>query len=117
MDLVVLAGDRDNAIAQKIALQLQVKLVVPHVRYFTDGELHVSLSDPSYFIDKIVFLVQSTSIPVNENLLRVLFLAHELKNAGAKKNRAKQKAMPRFQIIYQVQKRCLQYVHGKPYNN
>ena len=75
MDVVVLSGDSDNAIAQKIALQLQVKLVIFHVRRFADGELHVSLSDPSYFIDKIIFLVQSTSMPVNENLLRVLRLA------------------------------------------
>jgi len=85
MDVVVLAGDRDNAIAQKVALQLQAKLVVPHVRRFADGELHVSLPYPSSFIDKIVLLVQSTSMPVNENLLRILFLTHELKNAAAKK--------------------------------
>jgi len=84
MNAVVLAGDKDNTIAQKIARQLQVKLIVPHVCYFADGELHVSLSNPSSFIDKIVFLVQSTSMPVNENLLQVLFLTHEVKNAAAK---------------------------------
>ena len=85
MNVVVLAGNEDNRIAQKIARQLQVKLIVPQIDYFADGELHVSFAYPSYFVDKVVLLVQSTSRPVNEHLLQILFLTHELKNIGAKK--------------------------------
>ncbi len=87
MNVVVLAGNEGNRIAEEIARQLQIKLIVPQVDHFADGELHVSLAYPSYFVDRVVLLVQSTSMPVNEHLLQILFLTHELKNIGAKKIR------------------------------
>ncbi len=87
MSVVVVSGSQNNQIAQKIARQLQVKLVVPEIVSFADGELHVSFEYPAYLTNKIVLLVQSTGIPVNEHLLQILFLMHELTNIGIKKIR------------------------------
>ncbi len=81
---LITLNDQDNLV-KTIAQKLKKELYMPQEQFFADGEMHMSLEDPSLFTNKTVILLQSSSFPVHEHLLRIAFLAHELKNAHAKK--------------------------------
>lgn len=72
-------------LTEKIATQLQQPLRYAELRQFADGEIDVKLANPGQFAGKVAVILQSTGDPVNEHTLGVAFLAHELKNAGARK--------------------------------
>lgn len=96
-------------LAHKIATGLNHELHLARYRQFEDGEVAVSLEHPEQFAQKAVIILQSTGAPVNEHTLGVAFLAHELKNAGAKRVIA---AIP--YLGYARQERSS--VEGKPGN-
>ena len=83
MDVVIVAFDKDESLVRGVAQKLGAAVVVPQVDQFSDGEIKVSLKDPAICVGKKAVIVQSTYPRVNEQVLLVAFLAHELKNAGA----------------------------------
>ncbi len=85
MNIEVITLDERTKLAHSIAEQFNVPCCVAQVEQFADSEIRVSLAYPEQFAGKTVLFVQSTSMPVQQNVLAVAFLAHELKNAGAQK--------------------------------
>ena len=71
-------------LANSIADILGTKVGKCDVHHFADGEILVEIGESVR--GKDVFIVQSTSNPVTENLMEVLVLADALKRASAKEN-------------------------------
>lgn len=69
-------------LAQKISKKLGVPLSKSEVTRFADGEVNVNISDS--IRNDIIFVIQSTSCPVNENLMELLIFVDALKRASAK---------------------------------
>jgi ribose-phosphate pyrophosphokinase len=81
MKLMVFAGSANLALAQTVAQRLEVPLGGYALHHFPDGELQIEIHDSVRGRD--VYLVQSTSPPVQEQLLELLFLADACRRAGA----------------------------------
>lgn len=70
------------SLAQAISNELQVPLSVCEVTKFADGEISVNIDETVR--GHKVFIVQSTSSPVNEHLMELLIFIDALKRASAK---------------------------------
>ena len=77
----LIAGNGNLPLAEEIAKYLKMELGEVEVGRFSDGEISVSLSKTVRGRD--VFVIQSTSAPVNENLMELLVLIDALKRASA----------------------------------
>lgn len=76
------ALNSNQPLAEKISEKLNVPLSTSHVRRFADGEVQIDIEDS--IRNDIVFVIQSTSNPVNENLMELLIFIDALKRASAK---------------------------------
>ena len=74
-------GNSCRKLAGDIASRLKMKLSEAEVGKFSDGEISVSLGETVRGCD--VFVIQSTSIPTNDNLMELLVLIDALKRASA----------------------------------
>lgn len=74
-----------TTLAQTIAHAFNKPLHEVPLTTFADGELNIVVHNPAQFAHKTVIIVQSTGDPVNQLILGIAFLAHELKNAGVTK--------------------------------
>ena len=81
MHLSILAGSANPKLAAAIGARLGVEPCRRSVERFDDGELHVELLESVRGDD--VYLIQSTSAPVDEHLVEILFLADACRRAGA----------------------------------
>ncbi len=81
MTLTVIAGSANVPLATSVCAGLGVRCSGPAAHRFADGELHVEL-DASVRGDD-VYVVQSTSSPVDQNVIELLFLADACRRAGA----------------------------------
>ncbi|MCB9498473.1 MAG: ribose-phosphate pyrophosphokinase [Bacillales bacterium] len=72
----------NKELAQEIADKLEVPLSACEVTRFSDGEISVNIDETVR--GHKVFVVQSTSSPVNENLMELLIFIDALKRASAK---------------------------------
>jgi len=81
MKLSIVAGRSNPALAEAIALALDVGLTACKLEDFPDGELQVEVHDDVKGHD--VYLIQSTSPPVSNNLLELLLLADACHRRGA----------------------------------
>lgn len=72
----------NDELAQKISKELNVELSECAVEKFADGEIQVDIS--SSIRNDIVFVIQSTSCPVNDNLMELLIFIDALKRASSK---------------------------------
>lgn len=81
MNLTILAGSSNRSLAEAVAGQLGTTLGSVGIYRFPDGELHLEVQQSIRGDD--VFLVQSTSPPVDSNLLELLLLADACRRAGA----------------------------------
>jgi ribose-phosphate pyrophosphokinase len=81
MALIVFAGSANVSLAAAVAAQLEVPLGSRLVHRFPDGELHVELQESVRGHD--VYVLQSTSPPVEAHLLELWFLADACRRAGA----------------------------------
>lgn len=63
-------------------------LLVPEMVHFADGEIAAQFSNHSLLRGRDVCIIQSVNPPVHNNLMQLLFIAHELKNAGAQSIKA-----------------------------
>jgi ribose-phosphate pyrophosphokinase len=80
--LKLFSGSSNPELAKAIARHIGVELGSAHTRRFSDGEIHIQLDESVRGAN--VFLVQSTSAPVNEHLMELLVMVDALKRASAK---------------------------------
>ena len=77
----ILAGNSNKALADAIAAELKTVVSDAEIGKFSDGEINVTL--PKTVRGKDVFIVQSTSAPVNDNLMELLIMIDACKRASA----------------------------------
>lgn len=79
--LKIFALSSNQALAEKIAEEVGVELGKIDINRFADGEIKVSI-DESVRGDHI-YLIQSTSAPVNDNLMELMITVDALRRASA----------------------------------
>ena len=77
----ILAGNSNRALAEAVAAELKLPLSNAEVGKFSDGEIAITL--PQTVRGRDVFIIQSTSIPVNDNLMELLIMIDACKRASA----------------------------------
>ncbi len=77
----LMCGNANRSLAAAIAEYLDVPLTDAKVRTFSDGEIFVTIDENVRGED--VFLVQSTSAPVNDHLMELLICLDALRRASA----------------------------------
>jgi ribose-phosphate pyrophosphokinase len=81
-DWVILSGNANRPLAEKICEKLGKTLGTADIRRFSDGELFVEIGENVRGRD--VYVVQSTCRPVNDTLMELLVMIDALKRASAK---------------------------------
>eukprot|EP00736_Rhodelphis_marinus_P011880 Rmarinus@m.7393 len=79
----IITGNSNRALAEEIADYLGVNLSECEAKTHSDGEIHVRIQTNVRGCD--VFVIQSTSTPVNDHLMELLILIDALKRASAKR--------------------------------
>jgi len=82
MNLKIISGSANPALAADIAARLHTGLTPRAIERFPDGELHVEIQETIRGQD--VYLIQPTCSPVDEHLFELLLLADACRRAGAK---------------------------------
>ncbi len=80
-DLKVFAGNSNPKLAKAICSHMGIKLGESEIGAFSDGEISVSLYETVRGSD--VFVIQSTCMPVNRNLMELLIIIDALRRASA----------------------------------
>ncbi|HWK22908.1 MAG TPA: ribose-phosphate diphosphokinase [Ureibacillus sp.] len=80
--LKIFSLNSNYPLAQEIAEQMGVELGKSSVKHFSDGEVQISIEESIRGCD--VFIVQSTSAPVNEHLMELLIMIDAVKRASAR---------------------------------
>ncbi len=80
-EIKLFSGNSNRALAEAIANNLKTNLAGIEVGHFSDGETSVHINESVRGRD--VFIIQSTSYPVNENLMELLVMIDALKRASA----------------------------------
>ena len=83
-ELKIFTGSSNPQLAQRVCRHLRVPLGEADVGRFSDGEVKVRLLDNVRGTD--CFIIQSTSAPVNDNLMELLIMVDAASRASA--NRA-----------------------------
>jgi len=81
-NLKLISGSSNRKLAEAIARHMGIELCACAANRFSDGEIHIRLDESVRGSN--VFVIQSTSAPVNENLMELLVLVDALKRASAK---------------------------------
>jgi ribose-phosphate pyrophosphokinase len=81
-NLKVFTLNSNTALAEEIAKVIGVELGKCSVTRFSDGEIQINIEESIRGCD--VFVIQSTSLPVNEHLMELLIMIDALKRASAK---------------------------------
>ncbi|OIK08770.1 ribose-phosphate diphosphokinase [Bacillus sp. MUM 13] len=81
-NLKVFSLNSNHGLAQEIAKAIGVELGKCSVTHFSDGEVQINIEESIRGCD--VFVIQSTSQPVNEHLMELLIMIDALKRASAK---------------------------------
>ncbi len=98
-DVKIFACNSNPELAEKIAASLGMKLGDSNVGMFSDGEIAININEMVRGSD--VFVIQSTSDPVNNNLMELLIMIDALKRASASRITA---VMPYFGYARQDRK-------------
>ncbi|HJE14860.1 MAG TPA: ribose-phosphate diphosphokinase [Lapidilactobacillus dextrinicus] len=80
--LKIFALNSNKPLAEKIAAAVGVPLGKSSVTRFSDGEIQINIEESVRGDD--VFLIQSTSAPVNDNLMELLITIDALRRASAR---------------------------------
>ncbi|MBM7610094.1 ribose-phosphate pyrophosphokinase [Lysinibacillus composti] len=80
--LKIFSLNSNYPLAHEIAELMGVELGKSSVKHFSDGEVQISIEESIRGCD--VFVVQSTSAPVNEHLMELLIMVDALKRASAR---------------------------------
>ncbi|OZI12122.1 ribose-phosphate diphosphokinase [Bacillus sp. FJAT-42315] len=81
-NLKLFALNSNPALAKEIADSIGVELGKCSVKRFSDGEIQINIEESIRGCD--VYVIQSTSGPVNDNLMETLIMIDALKRASAK---------------------------------
>ncbi|MFX3624205.1 MAG: ribose-phosphate diphosphokinase [Ectobacillus sp.] len=81
-NLKVFSLNSNKAVAEEIAKHIGVELGKCSVTRFSDGEIQINIEESIRGCD--VFIIQSTSYPVNEHIMELLIMIDALKRASAK---------------------------------
>ena len=98
-DVKIITGNSNRPFAESVCRSLGARLCNADVTTFSDGEIHVSLFETVRGSD--VFIIQSTSNPINDNLMEMLILVDACKRASARRVTA---VMPYFGYARQDRK-------------
>ena len=79
--LKIFALNSNKPLAEKIAAEVGVKLGKSSVKRFSDGEIQINIEESIRGDD--VYLIQSTSSSVNDNLMELLIMIDALRRASA----------------------------------
>jgi len=90
-NLMVMTGNANPKLAQKVARHLNVQLGKASVSTFSDGEIMVELLENVR--GKDVFVLQSTCAPTNDTLMELMIMVDALRRSSAARITA---AMPYF---------------------
>ena len=71
-DLKLFALSSNKELAEKVASAMGIQLGKSTVRQFSDGEIQVNIEES--IRGDHVFILQSTSSPVNDNLMEILIM-------------------------------------------
>eukprot|EP00400_MALV-I_sp_L67-5_P001117 gene1118-1086_t len=82
-DIVFLAGSSNPELAERIAATLNIPKGKLQIKRFADGEIFVKIGEVCR--GKEVFICQSTSPPVNDNLMELLLMVSTARRASAAK--------------------------------
>ena len=77
----LLTGNSNKTLAQEIADVLKIPVAEATVSTFSDGEITVQINENVRGSD--VFVIQSTCMPVNNNIMELLLMIDALKRASA----------------------------------
>ena len=77
----IICGNSNRPLAEAVAKELNIPLSEAEVSKFSDGEIAITL--PETVRGRDVFIIQSTSIPVNDNLMELLIMIDACKRASA----------------------------------
>ncbi|MEZ4469773.1 MAG: ribose-phosphate pyrophosphokinase [bacterium] len=77
----IFTGNSNPELAREICAYVGVPLGNARVNRFSDGEIRVEIEESFRGAD--VYVIQSTSAPVNDNLMELLIMADALKRASA----------------------------------
>ena len=80
-DMKVFSGNANVGLAKDICRLIGIQLGNTEIGHFADGEVFASIYESVRGSD--VFLVQSTSRPVNDNLMELLIMIDAMKRASA----------------------------------
>lgn len=80
-EIKLFSGNANKPLAEAIAKELKLELGNIEVGHFSDGETSVHIGETVRGRD--VFIIQSTSAPVNENLMELLICIDALRRASA----------------------------------
>ena len=80
-EIKIFSGNSNKPLAEKIAAKLNTTLGEMEVTHFSDGEIYVRFNETIRGTD--VFLIQSTSYPVNVNLMELLIMIYAARRASA----------------------------------
>ncbi len=80
-NIKVFACNSNRELAESIVEKLGLKLGDAEVEKFSDGEISVKINETIRGAD--VFIIQSTSYPVNDNLMELLIMIDAMKRASA----------------------------------
>lgn len=80
-DIKIFTANSNKHVAEQIAKELNLPLGQSEVKTFSDGEISVSIKESVRGSD--VFVVQSTSQPVNNNLMELLIMCDAFRRASA----------------------------------
>lgn len=80
-NIKIFSGNAHRKLAKDIAARLQLPLGNSEVKTFSDGEIAVNINETVRGSD--VFVVQSTSNPVNDHLMELLIMIDAFKRASA----------------------------------
>ena len=80
-DLMLFALSSNQDLAQRVSKEMGLPLGKSTVRQFSDGEIQVNIEES--IRGKEVYILQSTSSPVNDNLMEILIMVDALKRASA----------------------------------
>ncbi len=81
--LKVFSGNSNVELARDIAHALGIELGASSISKFSDGEINVNIEESVRGCD--VFLIQSTSNPVNDNIMELLIMTDALRRASCRR--------------------------------
>jgi len=78
----LLSGTGNLSLSKKIARNLKQKLINSNIKRFADGEIYIEINEN--IRGNSIFIIQTLSTPVNDNLMELLICIDALRRSSAK---------------------------------